>query len=74
MIGQVWPVADTGYSVLESGEINRQTLQLDVQGYLVADPRGDTFATCHGTQADAVEAAKALALASVRVRHGDPAV
>ncbi|MES3041741.1 MAG: hypothetical protein V4730_11410 [Pseudomonadota bacterium] len=57
MIGQVWPVADTGYSILESGEINRQTLQLDVQGYLIADPRGNTLAKGYADQAAAYAAA-----------------
>ena len=57
MIGQVWPVANTGYSILESGEINRQTLQLDVQGYLIADPRGNTLAKTYADQAAAYAAA-----------------
>lgn len=57
MIGQVWPVANTGYSILESGEINRQTLQLDVQGYLIADPRGNTLAKIYADQASAYAAA-----------------
>ena len=61
MIGQVWPVADTGYSILESGEINRQTLQLDVQGYLIADPRGNTLATSYADQAAAYAAALEIA-------------
>ncbi|MES2720942.1 MAG: hypothetical protein V4624_08640 [Pseudomonadota bacterium] len=57
MIGQVWPVANTGYSILESGEINRQTLQLDVQGYLIADPRGNTLAKIYADRASAYAAA-----------------
>ena len=61
MIGQVWPVANTGYSILESGEINRQTLQLDVQGYLIADPRGNTVAKIYVDQAAACAAALELA-------------
>lgn len=61
MIGQVWPVASTGYSVLQSGEINRQTLQLDIQGYLVADPRGNTFAASYGDLVSAMAAATAFA-------------
>lgn len=62
MIGQVWPVADTGYSILESGEINRQTLQLDVQAYLIADPRGNTQAKSYADQATAYAAALELAI------------
>ena len=57
MIGQVWPVAGTGYSILESGEINRQTLQLDVQAYLVADPRGNILPETHADKAAAMAAA-----------------
>ena len=57
MIGQAWPVADTGYSILESGEINRQTLQLDVQAYLVADRRGNILAEAYADRASALAAA-----------------
>lgn len=57
MIGQAWPVADTGYSILESGEINRQTLQLDVQAYLVADRRGNILAETYADRASALAAA-----------------
>mgnify|MGYP003543397643 CR=1 FL=1 len=61
MVGQVWPVANTGYSILESGEINRQTLQLDVQGYLIADPRGNTLTESYANQAAAYAAALEIA-------------
>lgn len=61
MIGQVWPVANTGFSILESGEINRQTLQLNVQGYQIADPRGNTLAKIYADQAVAYAAALELA-------------
>lgn len=60
MIGQAWPVADTGYSILEIGEINRQTLQLDVQAYLVADPRGNILPETHADRASAVAAALSI--------------
>lgn len=61
MIGQVWPVADTGYSILESGEINRQTLQLNVLAYLIADPCGNALAKSYADLAAAYAAALELA-------------
>jgi glycosyltransferase A (GT-A) superfamily protein (DUF2064 family) len=61
MIGQAWPVADTGYTILELGEINRQTLQLVLQAYLVADSRGNTFADRFANYALAEAAAKHFA-------------
>lgn len=61
MIGQAWPIASTGYSVLEQGEIDRQTLRLSVQAYLVADPRGNTFAEQYLSYAEAERAAMEFA-------------
>jgi len=43
-----------GYTILEEGEINRQTLQLDVQHYLVCQPDGEPL-----DQVFTLEAAKA---------------
>ena len=58
MIGNAWPVEATGYSVLEWGELDRQTLTLRVTAYVVADRRGDLLPERHDTR----EAAQAAAL------------
>ena len=65
MIGQAWPVGATGYTALEFGEIHRQTLQLTIQAYLVADPRGNTFAEPYATLALAQTAASHFAAQGV---------
>jgi len=41
MIGNAYAVAETGYSVLESGELDRATFQLVVESWLVALPITD---------------------------------
>lgn len=41
MIGNGHPVSDTGYVVLEDGELNPVTHTLDVQRYLLIKPNGD---------------------------------
>ena len=41
MIGNGNPYGTTGYVILEEGEINPATLQLDVRHYLVVKPNGE---------------------------------
>lgn len=41
MIGNGYPHGKTGYVILEEGEINPSTLQLDVRHYLVIKPNGE---------------------------------
>ncbi|MEE2731565.1 MAG: hypothetical protein VYA55_12155 [Pseudomonadota bacterium] len=41
MIGNGFPYGRTGYVILEEGEINPSTLQLDVRHYLVVRPNGE---------------------------------
>ena len=41
MIGNGHPYGKTGYVILEEGQINPQTWQLDVAHYLVVKPNGD---------------------------------
>jgi len=43
MIGNAYAIAQTGYSVLESGELDRATFQLVVTSWLVALPNGETL-------------------------------
>lgn len=63
MIGNAWPVETTGYSVLEWGELDRQTLSLRVTAYVVADRRGDLlpgqYLTREAAEAAAIQAAEA---------------
>ncbi len=61
MIGNAWPVDDTGYSVLEWGELDRRTLSLYVTAYIVADRRGDQLPDFHASRAEAEAAARRLA-------------
>lgn len=61
MIGNRYAVEGTGFTVLEEGEINRQTLQLDVRHYLVCQPDGDVLAQTFSDRAAAEEYALALA-------------
>lgn len=60
MIGHAYPVADTGYSVLEEGELNRHTLSLDVQCFRVANPRGELLETRYASLVEAQTAALCL--------------
>lgn len=64
MIGNRYGVADTGYTVLEEGEINRQTLQLDVQHYLVCRPDGDVLSRTFARRDEAEAYALSLAAGS----------
>jgi len=41
MIGNGYPHGRTGFVILEEGEINPSTLQLDVRHYLVVQPNGE---------------------------------
>ena len=41
MIGNAITWGETGYSILEEGELNRDTWALDVHHYLIARPNGD---------------------------------
>lgn len=59
MIGNAWPVGDTGWTVLEQGALDPQTLQLRVTGWLVADPHGNTGAAVYAARAAAEAAARA---------------
>ncbi|MEL0029011.1 MAG: hypothetical protein VW625_10215 [Perlucidibaca sp.] len=61
MIGNAWPVGDTGYSVLEWGELDRQTLSLKVTAWIVADRRGEQQPGYHDSRDAAEQAALALA-------------
>lgn len=61
MIGNAWPVADTGYSVLEWGELDRQTFSLRITAYVVVDRRGDQQPGFHASRAEAEAAAQLLA-------------
>ncbi len=58
MIGNAWPVADTGYSVLEWGELDRQTFSLRITAYIVVDPRGNQQPGFHASRAEAEVAAQ----------------
>ena len=40
MIGNAMPWGKTGYTIIEEGELNRQTWALDVHHYLIAGPNG----------------------------------
>ena len=44
MIGNSFPYLDSGYSILEQGDLDPSTFQLKVSSYLVADRGGDTIA------------------------------
>lgn len=41
MIGNGYPFGASGYVILEEGDINSSTLQLDVRHYLVVQPNGE---------------------------------
>lgn len=61
MIGNAWPVGDTGYSVLEWGELDRQTFSLRITAWVVVDRRGEQLEGFHASRAEAEVAARALA-------------
>lgn len=54
MIGNHYAWGTQGYTILEEGQINRSTLQLDIAHYLVCRPNGEalpqTFATRQAAQ------------------------
>ncbi|MEQ3636714.1 hypothetical protein [Alcanivorax sp.] len=41
MIGNAFAWGENGYSIIEEGELNRQTWALDVKHYLIAKPSGE---------------------------------
>ncbi len=43
MIGNALAWGRTGYSILEEGELNRETWALDIHHYLIAKPNGDNL-------------------------------
>ena len=43
MIGNAIAWGKTGYSIIEEGELNRQTWALDVHHYLIAKPNGQSL-------------------------------
>jgi hypothetical protein len=61
MIGNVYPVEDSGWSVLEVGELDRASFSLQVQGYQISNRAGDSVGNLFSTLNAAVEAAKGLA-------------
>ncbi|EKF75286.1 hypothetical protein A11A3_04880 [Alcanivorax hongdengensis A-11-3] len=44
MIGSALAWGKTGYTIIEEGELNRQTWALDVHHYLIARPNGQPVA------------------------------
>lgn len=44
MIGNALPWGSQGYSIIEEGELNKQTWALDVHHFLVAEPNGQPLA------------------------------
>lgn len=66
MIGHAYPVDDTGYSVLESGELDRASLRLVVTAWLVVTPAGVPLPQSH----DSREAAEAAARAAAAQKSG----
>ena len=43
MIGNAFAWGQTGYSILEEGELNRETWALDIHHYLIARPDGENL-------------------------------
>ena len=41
MIGNSYPYKDSGYSILEKGEINPRTFELDISVWVVCDRGGE---------------------------------
>lgn len=61
MIGHAYPVEDTGWSVLEVGELDRTTFALRVQGYQISNRAGEAVGELFPSLAQAMNAAKTLA-------------
>jgi hypothetical protein len=61
MIGHVYAVANTGWSVLEIGELDRTTFSLAVQGYQISNRAGDSVGELYSTLETALSAALLLA-------------
>ncbi len=55
MIGNRISWGETGYTILEEGDINRHTLQLDVHHYLVCRPNGEMLEDRFSLQAAKAE-------------------
>lgn len=66
MIGNAYPVAETGYSVLESGQLDRATFQLVITSWLVALPGGETLPELFSSREVAEKAAFAYFCAEKR--------
>ncbi len=59
MIANAFPYGTTGWSLLEQGEINPETLELDLQGYLIANPAGEALPDLYSWQ-QAIDKLQAL--------------
>lgn len=44
MIGNAFPYKNTGYSILEQGDLDSASMQLKVKSYLAVDRSGGTLA------------------------------
>lgn len=66
MIGNAWPLANTGYSVLEEGDLDRQSFCLRITAWRVADPAGNVFAQYFATRREAEQAGLQWANAGLR--------
>ncbi|MEE4251803.1 MAG: hypothetical protein V2I38_14555 [Alcanivoracaceae bacterium] len=57
MIGNRYSHGQLGYTILEQGDINRNTLQLDVSAWLVCRPDGEVIGSYPSIQAarDAID-------------------
>ena len=43
MVGNGHQYLETGYSMLEEGDINAQSLSFELKRYLIVDPTGETI-------------------------------
>ncbi len=43
MIGNAYPFKDTGYSIVEEGTIQNETLKLRVEKFFLVDPQGQVI-------------------------------
>lgn len=72
MIGNASPVGRTGYSVLEEGNLDRQSFCLHITAWRVADRAGDLFPNFFATKREAEAAAERWAAQSLQARHNLP--